>query len=50
MYRLKTLTSNRLWAGRIGSQATEGAIRVGVLNRMTALARRTPFALPEFTG
>jgi Transposase DDE domain len=39
MYRLKTLTGNRLWARRIGSQATEVAIRVGVLNRMTALAR-----------
>ena len=39
MYRLETLTGNRLWARRIGSQATEVAIRVGVLNRMTALAR-----------
>ncbi|CAH2812279.1 MAG: Transposase, IS4 family [uncultured Caballeronia sp.] len=39
MYRLKTLTGNRLWARRIGSQATEVAIRVSVLNRMTALAR-----------
>lgn len=39
MYRLKTLTGNRLWARRIGSQATEVAIRVGVLNHMTALAR-----------
>ena len=39
MYRLKTLTGNCLWARRIGSQATEVAIRVGVLNRMTALAR-----------
>jgi Transposase DDE domain len=39
MYRLKTLTGNRLWARRIDSQATEVAIRVGVLNRMTALAR-----------
>ncbi|KDP87469.1 transposase [Cupriavidus sp. SK-3] len=39
MYRLKTLTGNRLWARCIGSQATEVAIRVGVLNRMAALAR-----------
>jgi len=39
MYRLKTLTGTRLWARCIGSQATEVAIRVGVLNRMTALAR-----------
>jgi len=29
--RLKTLTGNRLWARGIGSQATEVAIRVGVL-------------------
>jgi len=39
MYRLKTLTGTRLWALCIGSQATEVAIRVGVLNRMTVLAR-----------
>jgi hypothetical protein len=39
MYRLKTLTGNRLWARCIGSQATEVANRVGVVNRMTALAR-----------
>jgi hypothetical protein len=39
MYRLKTLTDSRLWARCIGSQATEVAIRVGVLNRMAALAR-----------
>ncbi|MNT44328.1 hypothetical protein D3C72_1808500 [compost metagenome] len=39
MYRLKTLTGNRLWAREVGSQATEVAIRVGVLNRMAALAR-----------
>jgi len=39
MYRLKTLTGTRLWARCIGSQATEVAIRVGVLNRMTVLAR-----------
>jgi hypothetical protein len=39
MYRLKTLTGNCLWARTIGSQATEVAVRVGVLNRMTALAR-----------
>ncbi|QBY55652.1 IS5 family transposase (plasmid) [Cupriavidus oxalaticus] len=34
MYRLKTLTGNCLWARKVGSQATEVAIRVGVLNRM----------------
>jgi hypothetical protein len=39
MYRYKTLTGNRLWARRIGSRATEMAIRVGVVNRMAALAR-----------
>ena len=39
MCRLRTLTGNRLRARRIGSQATEVAIRMGVLNRMTALAR-----------
>jgi Transposase DDE domain len=39
MYRLKTLTGHSLRARRIASQATEVAIRVGVLNRMTAIAR-----------
>lgn len=39
MYRLKTLTGNRLWACEVGSQETEVAIRVGVLNRTAALAR-----------
>ena len=39
MYRLKTLTGHYLWARNVGSQATEVAIRAGVLNRMTALAR-----------
>lgn len=39
MYRLKTLTGRSLWAHEIGAQATEVAIRVGVLNRMVALAR-----------
>lgn len=39
MYRLKTLTGPCLWAREIGSQATEVSIRVGVLNRMAALAR-----------
>jgi Transposase DDE domain len=39
MYRLKTLTGHSLWAREIGSQATEVAIRAGVLNRMVALAR-----------
>ncbi|CAH0445719.1 hypothetical protein LMG10661_01901 [Ralstonia syzygii subsp. syzygii] len=39
MYRLKTLTGHSLWAREVGSQATEVAIRAGVLNRMGALAR-----------
>lgn len=38
IYRLKTLRGNCLWARKVGSQATEAAIRVSVLNRMTALA------------
>lgn len=38
MYQLKTLTANRLWAREVGSQATEVAIRVGVLNRSLALS------------
>ncbi|MHA6907983.1 IS5 family transposase [Ralstonia pseudosolanacearum] len=38
MYRLKVLTGPCLWARKIGSQATEVSIRVGVLNRMAALA------------
>lgn len=39
MHRLKTLTGHCLWARKVGSQATEVAIRAGVLNRMAALAR-----------
>ncbi len=39
MYRLKTLTGHSLWAREAGSQATEVAIRAGVLNRMAVLAR-----------
>ncbi|MEX3548052.1 MAG: IS5/IS1182 family transposase, partial [Burkholderia sp.] len=39
MYRLKILTGSCLWAREIGSQATEVSVRVGVLNRITALAR-----------
>lgn len=39
MYRFKTLMGPCLWARRTGSQATEVAIRVGLLNRMTELAR-----------
>ncbi|KVW29246.1 transposase [Burkholderia ubonensis] len=39
MYRFKTLTGNRLWARRVDSQATEVAVRVGVINRMADLAR-----------
>ncbi len=39
MYRFKTLTGNCLWARHTESQATEVAIRVGVINRMADLAR-----------
>lgn len=39
MYRFKTLTGPCLWARRIDTQATEVAVRVGVLNRMAVLAR-----------
>ncbi len=39
MYRFKTLTGACLWARRIDSQATEVAVRVGVLIRMIELAR-----------
>ncbi|KVZ78549.1 transposase [Burkholderia ubonensis] len=38
MYRFKTLTGPCLWVRRVDSQATEVAIRVGMLNRMTELA------------
>ncbi|MEX3612243.1 MAG: IS5/IS1182 family transposase, partial [Burkholderia sp.] len=40
MYRVKTLTGNCLWARHTESQATEVAIRVGVINRMADFARR----------
>src|SRR5471030_1705232 len=39
MYRYKTLTGNCLSARCIGSQATEVAIRVGIINHMVTLAR-----------
>ncbi|KAF1013607.1 MAG: hypothetical protein E5299_00940 [Burkholderia gladioli] len=39
MYRFKTLTGNCLWACHIDSQATQVAVRVGVINRMADLAR-----------
>lgn len=39
MYRFKTLTGPCLWARRADTQATEVAVRVGVLNRMAKLAR-----------
>nr|CUV12063.1 protein of unknown function [Ralstonia solanacearum] len=39
MHRLKTLTSHSPWTREPRSQATEVAIRAGVLNRMAALAR-----------
>jgi hypothetical protein len=39
MYRFKTLTGPCLWARRTDTQATEVAVRVGVLNRMAELAR-----------
>ncbi|WP_232455852.1 FAD-dependent oxidoreductase, partial [Burkholderia ubonensis] len=38
MFRFKTLTGNGLLARRSDSQVTEVALRVGVLNHMTALA------------
>ncbi|KAF1004696.1 MAG: hypothetical protein E5299_02358 [Burkholderia gladioli] len=49
MYRFKTLTGHCLWARHIAAQATEVAVRVGVLNRMgvkTVLVRN-PFVSPE---
>ncbi|KAF1013601.1 MAG: IS5 family transposase [Burkholderia sp.] len=39
MYRFNALTGHCLWARHIDSQATEVAIRVGVINRMADLAR-----------
>ncbi|XDJ36358.1 MAG: IS5 family transposase [Burkholderia sp.] len=39
MYRFKTLTGHCLWARHIAAQATEVAVRVGVINRMADLAR-----------
>ncbi|WP_322074879.1 IS5 family transposase [Burkholderia cepacia] len=39
MYRFKALTGPCLWARRTDTQATEVAVRVGVLNRLTELAR-----------
>ena len=39
MYRLKVLTGRNLVARTIGAQTTEIAIRAGVPNRMTSLAR-----------
>ncbi|KAF1018006.1 MAG: hypothetical protein E5299_00177 [Burkholderia gladioli] len=34
MYRFKTLTGNFLWARHIDAQASEFAVRVGIINRM----------------
>ncbi|KAF1015430.1 MAG: IS5 family transposase ISBam3 [Burkholderia gladioli] len=39
MYRFRALTGNCLWARHIDAQATEVAVRVGVINRMVDLAR-----------
>ncbi|KAF1010485.1 MAG: hypothetical protein E5299_01664 [Burkholderia gladioli] len=39
MYRFKTLTGHCLWARHIAAQATEVAVRVGVINRIADLAR-----------
>ncbi|KAF1013107.1 MAG: hypothetical protein E5299_01007 [Burkholderia gladioli] len=39
MYRFKTLTGHCLWARHIAAQATEVAVRVGVIHRMADLAR-----------
>lgn len=44
MGRLKTLTGEKCGAQRLGAQATELAMRVGILNRMAALAR--PLSVP----
>ncbi|KAF1010664.1 MAG: hypothetical protein E5299_01616 [Burkholderia gladioli] len=38
MYRFKALTGNYLWARHIAAQATEVAVRGGVINRMADLA------------
>ena len=39
MYRLKTLTGDRLWARHVDVQDAEVAVRVGIINRMLVLAR-----------
>ncbi|KAF1007807.1 MAG: hypothetical protein E5299_02010 [Burkholderia gladioli] len=45
MYRFKTLTGHCLWARHIAAQATEIAVRVGVINRITDLARPQSFRI-----
>ncbi|WP_029525610.1 IS5 family transposase [Polaromonas glacialis] len=39
MYRLKTLTGDRLWARDVDVQDAEVAVRVGIINPMMVLAR-----------
>lgn len=39
MYRLKTLTGDRLWAREVQVQDAEVAVRVGIIKRMMVLAR-----------
>ncbi len=39
MYRFKTLTGDRLWARDVAVQNAEVAVRVGIINRVTVLAR-----------
>ena len=39
MYRLKTLTGDRLWARDVDVQDAEVAVRVAIVNRMLVLAR-----------
>ena len=39
MYRFKTLTGDRLWARHVDAQDAEVAVRVGIVNRMLAVAR-----------
>ena len=50
MYRLKVLTGRNLAARTIGAQATEVAIRVGMLNRMTRWRALSPSVSREPMG
>lgn len=48
LYRLKVLTGRNLAVRTIGAQATEVAIRAGVLNRMTSRGALSPSVSREF--